>query len=70
MDAVAVPGPDVPFLVDLDAIWYARIGIREYTPVGKGLCGWVDIVRVAEKGFSQKVVSLSELGVESYIVAG
>ena len=60
MDAVAVAGPDVPFLVDLDAIWYARIGIRKYTPVSKGLGSWVDIERVAEKVLVRKC--LSELG--------
>jgi hypothetical protein len=56
MDAVAVAGPDVPFLVDLDAIWYARIGIREYTPVSKGLGGWLDIERVAERALVRKQV--------------
>ena len=54
MDAVAVAGPNVPFFVDLDAIWYARIGIREYTSVSKGLGSWVDIVSVAEKTLVRK----------------
>ena len=54
MDAVAVARPDVPLLVDLDAIWYARIGIREYTPVCKGLGSWVDVVCVAERALVRK----------------
>ena len=49
MNTITVARPDIPFLVDLDAIWYARIRICEYTPVSERLSSGVDIERVAEE---------------------
>jgi hypothetical protein len=47
MDAIPITGPYVPFLIDLNTIRYARVGIREYTSIRKGLSSRVDVIRIA-----------------------
>jgi hypothetical protein len=49
MNSIAVTRPNVPLLINLDAIRYASVRIRKNSPICERLSSRVDIIRVAEK---------------------